>query len=57
MYVSPTYGISTLMQKILTLVYSVMTPLFNPLIYSLRNKDMKRALKNVLLGMKIVKAA
>ena len=55
MYVSPTYGISTLMQKILTLVYSVMTPLFNPLIYSLRNKDMKRALKNVLLG-KIVKA-
>ncbi|CAO2590487.1 Olfactory receptor 11H4 [Lemmus lemmus] len=56
MYVSPTYGIPTLMQKILTLVYSVMTPLFNPLIYSLRNKDMKRALKNVLLGMKIVKA-
>ncbi|XP_031218504.1 olfactory receptor 11H4-like [Mastomys coucha] len=56
MYVSPTYGIPTLMQKILILVYSVMTPLFNPLIYSLRNKDMKLALRNVLLGMRIVKA-
>ncbi|XP_069318851.1 olfactory receptor 11H4-like [Eulemur rufifrons] len=53
MYVSPTYGIPTLMQKILTLVYSVMTPLFNPLIYSLRNKDVKLALRNVLFGMRI----
>ncbi|VCX39266.1 unnamed protein product [Gulo gulo] len=53
MYVSPTYGIPTLMQKILTLVYSVMTPLFNPLIYSLRNKDMKLALRNILFRMKI----
>ncbi|XP_062060670.1 olfactory receptor 11H4 [Lepus europaeus] len=53
MYVSPTYGIPTLTQKILTLVYSVMTPLFNPLIYSLRNKDMKLALRNVLFGMRV----
>ncbi|XP_066198106.1 olfactory receptor 11H4 [Saccopteryx leptura] len=53
MYVSPKYGIPTLMQKILTLVYSVMTPLFNPLVYSLRNKDMKLALRNVLSGMRI----
>ncbi|XP_047593987.1 olfactory receptor 11H4 [Lutra lutra] len=53
MYVSPTYGIPTLMQKILTLVYSVMTPLFNPLIYSLRNKDMKLALRNILFRIKI----
>ncbi|XP_005412099.1 PREDICTED: olfactory receptor 11H4 [Chinchilla lanigera] len=55
MYVSPTYGIPTLMQKIVTLVYSVMTPLFNPLIYSLRNKDMKLALRTVLLGMRASK--
>ncbi|XP_047396709.1 olfactory receptor 11H4 [Sciurus carolinensis] len=55
MYVSPTYGIPTLMQKIVTLVYSVMTPLFNPLIYSLRNKDMKLALRNVLFGMRVGK--
>ncbi|KFO22258.1 olfactory receptor 11H4 [Fukomys damarensis] len=55
MYVSPTYGIPTLMQKIVTLVYSVMTPLFNPLIYSLRNKDMKLALRSVLFGMRVCK--
>lgn len=53
MYVSPTYGISALMQKILTLVYSIMTPFLNPLIYSLRNKDMKLALRNVLFGRRI----
>ena len=53
MYVSPTYGISALMQKILTLVYSIMTPFLNPLIYSLRNKDMKLALRNVLFKRRI----
>ncbi|XP_010599323.2 olfactory receptor 11G2-like [Loxodonta africana] len=36
------------MQKIVTLFYSVMTPLLNPVIYSLRNKDMKRALQKFL---------
>ncbi|XP_010599326.1 olfactory receptor 11G2-like [Loxodonta africana] len=39
------------MQKIVTLFYSVMTPLLNPVIYSLRNKDMKRALQK-FLGIK-----
>ncbi|XP_053449766.1 olfactory receptor 11H6 [Nycticebus coucang] len=48
MYVSPTSGNPAGMQKIVTLVYSVVTPLINPLIYSLRNKDMKNALKKVL---------
>ena len=57
MYVSPTYGIPTLMQKILTVAYSIMTPLFNPLIYSLRNKDMKLALKNILFRMRISRGA
>nr|XP_010599315.1 olfactory receptor 11G2-like [Loxodonta africana] len=36
------------MQKIVTLFYSVLTPLLNPVIYSLRNKDMKRALQKFL---------
>ncbi|XP_046510468.1 olfactory receptor 11G2-like [Equus quagga] len=35
-------------QKIVTLFYSVVTPLLNPLIYSLRNKDMKKALHKFL---------
>ncbi|XP_051838960.1 olfactory receptor 11H6-like [Antechinus flavipes] len=43
MYVNPTSGNSAGIQKIVTLFYSVLTPLFNPLIYSLRNKEMKKA--------------
>ncbi|XP_074092346.1 olfactory receptor 11H6-like [Macrotis lagotis] len=53
MYVSPTSGNPSGMQKIVTLVYSVVTPLLNPLIYSLRNKDMKNALRKVLEELKI----
>ncbi|KAL4686208.1 hypothetical protein H8957_005328 [Semnopithecus entellus] len=34
-------------QKIVTLFYSVVTPLLNPMIYSLRNKDMKKSLKKL----------
>ncbi|XP_058397071.1 olfactory receptor 11H6 [Diceros bicornis minor] len=52
MYVSPTSGTPTGMQKIVTLVYSAVTPLLNPIIYSLRNKDMKDALRKVL-GLRI----
>ncbi|XP_006883333.1 PREDICTED: olfactory receptor 11H6-like [Elephantulus edwardii] len=47
-YVSPTSGNPAGMQKVITLVYSAVTPLLNPLIYSLRNKDMKAALKKVV---------
>ncbi|XP_070095717.1 olfactory receptor 11H4 [Equus caballus] len=48
MYVSPTTDNPAEMQKIVTLFYSVVTPFLNPLIYSLRNKEMKAALKKVL---------
>ena len=47
MYVSPTAGNPAGIQKMVTLFYSVMTPLFNPLIYSLRNKEMKEALRKL----------
>ncbi|XP_075386857.1 olfactory receptor 11H6-like [Tenrec ecaudatus] len=47
-YVSPTSENPAGMQKIITLMYSTVTPLLNPLIYSLRNKDMKNALKKIL---------
>ncbi|XP_065798074.1 olfactory receptor 11H6-like [Muntiacus reevesi] len=46
-YVSPTAGNSAEIQKYVTLSYIVLTPLFNPLIYSLRNKEMKEALRNL----------
>ncbi|XP_015992707.2 olfactory receptor 11G2-like [Rousettus aegyptiacus] len=48
MYVSPTSEHKTGMQKIVTLFYSVVTPLINPVIYSLRNKDMICAIKKLL---------
>ncbi|XP_021551383.1 olfactory receptor 11H6-like [Neomonachus schauinslandi] len=52
MYVSPTAGNPTGIQKIVTLFYSVMTPFFNPLIYSLRNKEMKKALRKLFRSMR-----
>ncbi|XP_004698914.1 olfactory receptor 11H6-like [Echinops telfairi] len=48
MHVSPGSSHTTLMPKIMTLFYAMVTPLFNPLIYSLRNKEMKNALQKVL---------
>ncbi|XP_072478769.1 olfactory receptor 11G2-like isoform X2 [Notamacropus eugenii] len=49
MYVKPTSGHEAGIQKIVTLFYSVVTPFLNPLIYSLRNKEMKDALRKILL--------
>ncbi|XP_077700508.1 olfactory receptor 11H6-like [Canis aureus] len=49
-YVSPGSGQAEGMQKFTTLFYSVLTPFFNPMIYSLRNKEMKAALKKILGG-------
>ncbi|XP_007538214.1 olfactory receptor 11H6-like [Erinaceus europaeus] len=46
-YVSPTAGNPSGIQKYVTLSYSIITPLFNPLIYSLRNKEMKEALRKL----------
>uniref|UniRef100_A0A6I8MXT6 Olfactory receptor n=1 Tax=Ornithorhynchus anatinus TaxID=9258 RepID=A0A6I8MXT6_ORNAN len=44
-YVSPGAGQTEGMEKFTTLFYSVLTPLCNPLIYSLRNQEMKNALR------------
>lgn len=42
--------------RLVSIVYTVVTPLLNPLIYSLRNKDLKAALRRILysLGLKKV---
>ena len=48
MYLSPTSEHEAGMQKLVTLLYSVVTPLINPVIYSLRNKDMKHAMRKLL---------
>ncbi|XP_072480165.1 olfactory receptor 11G2-like [Notamacropus eugenii] len=50
MYVRPGSEKPLEFQKLVTLFYSVITPLLNPLIYSLRNKDMKAALRKILVA-------
>ncbi|XP_053418673.1 olfactory receptor 10A3-like [Nycticebus coucang] len=43
-YLQPKSGYSPETKKLMSLAYSLLTPLLNPLIYSLRNNEMKRAL-------------
>ncbi|XP_075433845.1 olfactory receptor 5V1-like [Ascaphus truei] len=43
-YVVPSNGQSLTVMKITSLLYTVITPLFNPIIYTLRNKDIQAAL-------------
>uniref|UniRef100_K7EWG5 Olfactory receptor n=1 Tax=Pelodiscus sinensis TaxID=13735 RepID=K7EWG5_PELSI len=47
-YVMSTATQSTHLNKILSLLYIVVTPLFNPIVYSLRNKEVKEALRKHL---------
>uniref|UniRef100_G3U895 Olfactory receptor n=2 Tax=Loxodonta africana TaxID=9785 RepID=G3U895_LOXAF len=44
-YVQPFSSIS--IDKILSVFYTIFTPLLNPVIYTLRNKDMKKAIKKI----------
>ncbi|XP_058425923.1 LOW QUALITY PROTEIN: olfactory receptor 2A7 [Diceros bicornis minor] len=48
MYVGPRYGSPQGQKKYLLLFHSLFNPMLNPLIYSLRNKEVKNALKRVL---------
>ncbi|KAG8547701.1 hypothetical protein GDO81_027768, partial [Engystomops pustulosus] len=46
-YIVPTKGQSSTISKILSLLYTVFTPFINPIIYSLRNKDIRKALQEM----------
>ncbi|XP_075061710.1 olfactory receptor 11L1-like [Mixophyes fleayi] len=46
-YVVPSMGQSLTLNKILSLLYSVVTPMLNPIIYSLRNKDIRIAVEKL----------
>ncbi|XP_063312544.1 olfactory receptor 11L1-like [Pelobates fuscus] len=51
MYVVPSKNHSLIASKLLSLLYTVVTPLLNPIIYSLRNHDIKVILRMLLLKM------
>ncbi|XP_075715764.1 olfactory receptor 11L1-like [Rhinoderma darwinii] len=44
-YVAPTRAQTSTISKILSLFYTVLTPLINPIIYSLRNTDIRKAVQ------------
>lgn len=48
MYLQPANAYSQDQGKFLTLFYTIVTPSVNPLIYTLRNKDVKKAMKKAL---------
>ena len=47
MYVRPSSSYATDHDMIVSIIYSIVIPMLNPIIYSLRNKDVKEALKKV----------
>ncbi|XP_037654617.1 olfactory receptor 13F1-like [Choloepus didactylus] len=50
MYLKPSAVDSQELDKFMALVYTGLTPMLNPIIYSLRNKEVKLALKKSLTG-------
>nr|XP_008507622.1 PREDICTED: olfactory receptor 480-like [Equus przewalskii] len=50
MYAQPSSHTSMEQNKVVSVFYTVVIPMLNPLIYSLRNKDVKTALKRRCLG-------
>ncbi|XP_076791353.1 olfactory receptor 1496-like [Arvicanthis niloticus] len=53
LYLCPSANNSTVKETVMALMYTVVTPMLNPFIYSLRNRDMKRALIRVICSKKI----
>lgn len=52
MYLCPRSGRVSDMDKIVSVFYAVVTPMLNPIIYTLRNKDVKKALEKALHRVK-----
>ncbi|XP_041520567.1 olfactory receptor 1500-like [Microtus oregoni] len=53
LYLCPSSNNSTVKETTMTIMYTVVTPMLNPFIYSLRNSDMKRALRRVIYDKNI----
>uniref|UniRef100_A0A4X1U7W0 Olfactory receptor n=1 Tax=Sus scrofa TaxID=9823 RepID=A0A4X1U7W0_PIG len=50
-YIRPSSTYSVTKDRVVTVIYTVVTPMLNPFIYSLRNKDMKQALHKLMRKM------
>ncbi|KAI5940564.1 Olfactory receptor 6K3 [Manis javanica] len=46
-----------MLDTVVALMFAVLAPFFNPIIYSLRNKDMKIAIKKLLCFLKVFSAS
>eukprot|EP00069_Balaena_mysticetus_P007682 bmy_19331T0 len=53
MYLRLSVTFPPLLDKDIALIFAVLAPLFNPIIYSLRNKDMKDAIKKIFCSQKM----
>ncbi|XP_039353562.1 olfactory receptor 2AP1-like [Mauremys reevesii] len=51
MYVAPSGNQSLDFNKVFSLLYTVVTPMFNPIVYSLRNQEVKVALRRAISKM------
>ncbi|XP_074176517.1 olfactory receptor-like protein DTMT [Rhinolophus sinicus] len=49
LYLCPSTNNSTIKEMILAVMYTVVTPMLNPFIYSLRNQDIRGALRKIFL--------
>ncbi|KAM8971517.1 olfactory receptor 5F1-like [Sarcophilus harrisii] len=52
-YLCPSSSYSPTQGKVISVFYTVVIPMLNPLIYSLRNEEVKRAFKNVIIRKRI----
>ncbi|XP_074091967.1 olfactory receptor 8D1-like [Macrotis lagotis] len=50
MYYKPVSSYNVIQEKVASVFYTMVIPMLNPLIYSLRNKDVKDSLKKVMKG-------
>ncbi|XP_069883005.1 olfactory receptor 1468-like [Dipodomys merriami] len=48
LYLCPSANNSTMKETVMAMMYTVVTPMLNPFIYSLRNRDMKGALGRII---------
>ena len=55
-YVRPPAKYNFTMGKVISVFYCVVTPLINPLVYTLRNKDVKKAFRKVLARKRLLSA-